>query len=382
MFTNREGLNIDGVVSTLSRVVNHRTTLPLALGLSLEPLLARWAPALLRALSQHETAAGLLRFAAGHAGLRRPAWIAAVLTSAWALSGWLTHKSTNNWVEDPTWDFDGEIVLVTGGSSGIGAGVAREFLRRNPRTAVVVVDIAAALTWEVPAAADGARVHFYQCDVADAAAVRAMADRVRDEVGHPTVLFNNAGVARGSPILTAPPEDFELVVRTNLLAQYYVTQQFLGDMVRRDHGHIVYSGSLSSVIAGPSIGPYSSTKAGLSAMHDALQLELKFMYDAPRVRQTLGIFGFIRTPMVGAATKGGSFAVPFLEVETVAEAIVDSVYSTYSSTIYLPGAAGFSAGLRGAPTWMLTNLRFGFGAGLAKLRMPAFGEQIRKITQR
>lgn len=69
------------------------------------------------------------------------------------------------------------------------------------------------------------------------------------------------------------------------------------------------------------------------------------MYDAPRVRQTLGIFGFIRTPMVGAAAKGGSFAVPFLEVETVAESVVDSVYSTYSSTVYKPGAAGFSAGL-------------------------------------
>ncbi len=81
----------------------------------------------------------------------------------------------------------------------------------------------------------------------------------------------------------------------------------------------------------------------------ALQLELKFMYDAPRVRQTLGIFGFIRTPMVGAAAKGGSFAVPFLEVETVAEAIVDSVYSTYGRTIYKPGAAGFSAGLVSEP---------------------------------
>ncbi|OAA60000.1 NAD(P)-binding domain protein [Cordyceps fumosorosea ARSEF 2679] len=380
MFTNREGFNIDAVCTTLSHVVNHRTAVPVALSLSLEPILARWAPALLQTLLHNDTAARLLRLAASHPSLRRPAWAVGLLTSAYALSRWLSHKSTNNWVEDATWDFDREIVLITGGSSGIGAAVAQEFLRRNKRTAVVVVDVGP-LKWEVPAGSAG-RLRFYECDLTDAEAVAAMADKVRAEVGHPTVLFNNAGVARGAPVLLAAPADLELVIKTNLLAQYYVTQQFLGDMVRRDHGHIVYSGSLSSVIAGPSIGPYSSTKAGLSALHDALQLELKFMYDAPRVRQTLGIFGFIRTPMVGAAAKGGSFAVPFLEVETVAEAIVDSVYSTYSHTIYKPGAAAFSASLRGAPAWMLTNFRFGFGVGLAKLRMPAFEEQIRKITQR
>lgn len=264
MFTNREGFNIDAVAGTVSHVVNHRTALPVALSLSLEPLLARWAPDLLTQLLRNETAAKFLRFAAGHAGLRRPAWAVALLTSAWALSRWLTHKSTNNWVEDPTWDFDREIVLITGGSSGIGAAVAQEFLRRNKRTKIVVVDVGE-LKWQAPA---GSSVQFYKCDLTDAAAVKDMADKVREEVGHPTVLFNNAGVARGSPILLAPPEDLELVIKTNLLAQYYVTQQFLGDMVRRDHGHIVYSGSLSSVIAGPSIGPYSSTKAGLSAMHD------------------------------------------------------------------------------------------------------------------
>ncbi|KAJ3476850.1 hypothetical protein NLG97_g8996 [Lecanicillium saksenae] len=207
-----------------------------------------------------------------------------------------------------------------------------------------------------------------------------MADRVREEVGHPTVLFNNAGVARGGPILFTPPETVEMVIKTNLIAQYYVTQQFLGNMVRTDHGHIVYSGSLSSVTPPPTIGPYSSTKAGLTALHDALQLELKFMYDAPRVRQTLGIFGFIRTPMVGVI-RGGSFMVPFLEVESVAESIVDSVYSTHSRTIYLPGAASFSAGLRGAPIWMLNTFKSGVGSGLAKLRMPEFRDAINKVKQ-
>lgn len=76
----------------------------------------------------------------------------------------------------------------------------------------------------------------------------------------------------------------------------------------------------------------------------AVQMELQFFYDAPRVRQTLGVFGFIRTPMVGK-NAGGGFVIPFLEVETVAESIVDAAYSTYGSTIYLPGPARYFAAL-------------------------------------
>lgn len=264
MFTNREGFNIDAVCRSVSHVVNNRTALVTALGLSLQPLLSKWAPGLLQQLLNNEFAAKFLHFTEEHAGLRRPAWIVALLTSAYAINSWLTLKTTNNWVEDKTWDFNREIVLITGGSSGIGAATAQEFLRRNKRTKIVIVDLGEP-TWKAPA---GTSVHFFKCDLTDAAAVKTMADRVRAEVGHPTVVFNNAGVARGAPILCSSPENFELVIKTNLLAQYYVTQQFLGNMVRHDHGHIVYSGSLSSIIPPPTIGPYGSTKAGLTAMHD------------------------------------------------------------------------------------------------------------------
>lgn len=267
MFSNREGVNIDSVSRPIGRVFNYKTTLPIALGLSLEPLLARWAPSVLQQLAQNETAAKLLRYAAQYAGLRRPAWIAAVVTAAYAFNCYLTRQVTNNWTEDKTYDFDREIVLITGGSSGIGASVAQEFLRRNPRTRMVIVDFAD-MKWEAPA---GSKVHFYHCDLSDAAAVKAMADKVRAEVGHPTVLLNNAGVARASPIIAAAPAEQELVIKTNLLGQFYVTQQFLPEMVRRDHGHILYSSSMSSVFPMPMIAPYSSTKAGLSALHDVSQ---------------------------------------------------------------------------------------------------------------
>lgn len=264
MFSNREGVNIDSVTRPISKVFNYKTTVPIALGLSLEPILSRWAPSLLQQLSQNETASKFLRFAAEHANLRRPAWIAAAVTLAYAFNSYLTRKVTNNWVEDATYDFDREIVLITGGSSGIGASVAQEFLKRNRRTRLVIVDFAE-MKWEAPA---GSKVHFYRCDLSKSDEVKEMADKVRAEVGHPTVLLNNAGVARAAPIIAASAEEQELVIKTNLLGQFFVTQQFLPEMIRRDHGHIVWSSSMSSVFPMPMVAAYSTTKAGLSALHD------------------------------------------------------------------------------------------------------------------
>lgn len=79
-----------------------------------------------------------------------------------------------------------------------------------------------------------------------------------------------------------------------------------------------------------------------------MQSELRLAYNAPKVRQTLGIFTFIQTPMVaGNTSSSGSsnFFIPLLNVETVSEALVDGVYSGYGSTIYLPGISRIVAAL-------------------------------------
>ena len=67
-----------------------------------------------------------------------------------------------------------------------------------------------------------------------------------------------------------------------------------------------------------------------------LQLELKHVHKAPRVRLSIGIFCFIRTPLISGDTNVPNFLLPFLHVDTVGEAMVDAVYSGYGSIIYLP----------------------------------------------
>lgn len=75
----------------------------------------------------------------------------------------------------------------------------------------------------------------------------------------------------------------------------------------------------------------------------ALQLELANTHQATKVRQTLMILSFTRTPLFKGETKQSNFFFPLLDVETVSEAMADALYSGYGKTIYLPGIMRYVA---------------------------------------
>lgn len=74
-----------------------------------------------------------------------------------------------------------------------------------------------------------------------------------------------------------------------------------------------------------------------------LQLELNNIHKAPKVRLTLGIFSFIRTPLLDGHTNQSAFLYPMLHVDSVGERLVEAAYSGYGSTIYMPGIMRYLA---------------------------------------
>lgn len=90
---------------------------------------------------------------------------------------------------------------------------------------------------------------------------------------------------------------------------------------------------------------YSASKAASVNLHEGLKLELKFRYNAPRVRTTLVTPSFVKTPLFEGFKGNGKFFMPPLEPETLAEAIVDQVCSGDGGHIILPKAAGFLLGV-------------------------------------
>ncbi|WDK16575.1 short chain dehydrogenase [Colletotrichum graminicola] len=334
MITSHEGFTIDVVARWLRKsFLNPYLSVPFAAGVTMVS-------------ARKNGASGLLDLRPDTA--QRVAFLAALASVVISTTQYLNKWSANNWTTDDTWDFDKEIIVVTGGSSGIGHSIIKHILARTPRATIVVVDLAP-LSWEPP---KGSNIHYLKCDLTDATALKSLCTLIRTKVGDPTVLVNNAGIARGRTIMEGSYADVELTIKTNLIAPFLLTKEFLPYMVRKNHGHIVNIGSMSSVVPPARIADYSATKAGLTAMHEALQLELKYVHKAPKVRQTLGIFGFIRTPLVTFDPGQPHFVIPLLHVDSVGEAIVDSLYSGFGRTIYLPGIMSSVVALRAGPEWL------------------------------
>jgi NAD(P)-dependent dehydrogenase (short-subunit alcohol dehydrogenase family) len=183
-----------------------------------------------------------------------------------SVNDWLNKWSANNWTETkPTdWNWDEEIALVTGASGGIGASIVQQLIARNRKTRVIVVDYSP-LAWTPPF---GTRISYYQCDLSDSSAVKALCSRIRSEVGHPTVLVNNAGLCRGLTVMDGTYHDVELTVRTNLVAPFLLAKEVLPNMVKTNHGHILNVSSMSSLIPPARVADYAATKAGINALHE------------------------------------------------------------------------------------------------------------------
>ncbi|CAH0045223.1 unnamed protein product [Clonostachys solani] len=279
--------------------------------------------------------------------------LALYLTAGTGLAVWgnniLNKWSTNNWIRDPTWDFNKEIVLVTGGSGGIGASIISHLLAKNITTTIVVIDYVP-LNWAPP---DGSRVDYYQCDLSDPDQVRDVSALVKSQVGHPTVLINNAGLMRGNTLLEGSYEDTSLTIRTNLTAPFLLLKEFLPDMVAHNHGHVVNVGSMSAVVAWPRLADYAATKAGLATLAEALRYELGICYGAPRVRVSIARFSFVRTAMVQGEVGMNHFLFPFQHVDSVGERLADVVASGYAENVYLPGTMRYVASIiSGGPEWL------------------------------
>lgn len=245
MFTSREGVTLDSIAAPLRRwLFNPVITAPAAL--------------LLSGLATYTPDTIVTKFVS-------PVYALTLAGALLSLNDYLDKQFANNWVSDKTWNWDEEIVVVTGGSDGIGASISKQLIARNPRTRIVIVDYAP-LKWQPKQ--EEAHVSYYQCDLSDSNALKSTCERIRSDVGHPTVLFNNAGLVRGATIMEGSYGDVEATVKTNLIAPMLLAKEFLPEMVKRDHGHIIHTGSLSCVTPPAMIADYAATKAGLLALHE------------------------------------------------------------------------------------------------------------------
>lgn len=201
-----------------------------------------------------------------------------------------------------------KVALITGGSRGIGLGIARCLAGEAYDIVVCGVrpkSVVSSAMEELRAL--GAQVQYHQADVSDAAARSRMLHQIREQFGRLDVLVNNAGVAPRirADILEATEESFERVMRINLQGPYFLTQAAARWMIelRRSNpafeAAIVNISSISATVASPSRGDYCVSKAGTSMASRLWAVRLaEFGIRVYEVRP-----GLIKTDMTEAVTE-------------------------------------------------------------------------------
>ncbi|KAL4764241.1 short chain dehydrogenase/reductase family protein [Aspergillus foveolatus] len=232
------------------------------------------------------------------------------------LNDWLSTKSRNNWVSDKSWNWKKELV------------VRLAAMGSHP---------------------ENKRISYYKCDLSDENEIAAVCEKIRSEIGDPTVLPNNAGLSRGQTVVEGTYNDNSITLRTNLLARFLLSKEVLPAMRRQNQGHIFNVASVSAYIPPPGLVDYAASKAGLIAFHECLAQELR-VQNAPKVRTSLAVLSFTKTPLFKGET---------------------NLSRGLSQTIFLPAIFGYLCRIR-ATDWVKDLVR----GGTRYLKVDFQGRQI------
>jgi NAD(P)-dependent dehydrogenase (short-subunit alcohol dehydrogenase family) len=195
------------------------------------------------------------------------------------------------------------IAVVTGGASGIGLGVARQFVADGYDVALLDRDAVGVEAAAAEIQTRGVRVLAVEADVADRPSVDAAFARVRAELGSIAILVTSAGVETFDPHLEITAEKWDRIIAVNLTGTFSCVQAAVPDMLAAGWGRIVTISSSSAQSGAPNMAHYVASKGGVIALTKALAVDLA------RNGITVNTIppSLVDTPMARAAEAAGDF---------------------------------------------------------------------------
>jgi NAD(P)-dependent dehydrogenase (short-subunit alcohol dehydrogenase family) len=179
------------------------------------------------------------------------------------------------------------VILVTGGSKGIGLAIARAFVERGDQVVIGARSVSKSLETE--------RLHVVKADVRRPHDAQQLVDEAVSRFGGLDVLVNNAGIGKFANVADMSLDDWHAIIDTNLNGVFYCTRAALPAMRARGGGFILNISSLAGKNAFPGGAAYCASKAALNQFSEALMQEVR--YDNIRVSYVMP--GSVSTEFAG-----------------------------------------------------------------------------------
>jgi NAD(P)-dependent dehydrogenase (short-subunit alcohol dehydrogenase family) len=191
-------------------------------------------------------------------------------TAALLLGAWITARA----IRTARYTLHNKVVLITGGSRGLGLVLARHVCARGGNVVLIARDREELARAKADLAPRGGKVLTIECDLLDAGQIQSAVRQVIDRFGKIDILINNAGIIEVGPFDNMTREDFERAMRLHFWAPYELISQIVPEMRIWGGGRIVNISSIGGKLAVPHVAPYSASKFALTGFSDALRAEL------------------------------------------------------------------------------------------------------------
>jgi gluconate 5-dehydrogenase len=191
----------------------------------------------------------------------------------------------------------GEIALITGGGTGLGYAMSKALLQAGAQVIITgrrqdVLDEAIATL--------GPGAFAFRQDITNHIEIEPLMKRIRQQVGDPTILLNNAGIHMKKALVDTTLEEFRSVQATHVEGAFAMSRAVVPGMRLQGRGSLLFIASMTSLIGMPDVVAYSAAKAALLGMVHALATEL----GPEGIRVNAIVPGWIETPMLHKALDG------------------------------------------------------------------------------
>jgi 3-dehydrosphinganine reductase len=230
--------------------------------------------------------------------------------------------------------FDGQNIIITGGSSGLGKVLARRLAKKGANLALVARDLRkleATLDELTGVITPGQNIMVYSCDIVDYPAVEKTMAAIVDELGLPQMLINSAGVLNEGHFEKLPLQTFHYNMDINFFGTLNCVKAVLPYLQRQGGGRIVNMGSMGGRIGGFGYSAYSSSKFAVHGLSEVLRCELK----PQKIRVQLVSPPEFGSPMVDELNTyrtpenlKHAHTIPMMNVEKVADDVMKGLEKT------------------------------------------------------